>query len=129
MKVSNLIKILGMVCVIALLSGCAAVVVGAGAGAGAYAYKAGEMKSVLDASMDNTWKAVEKTVQEMGFVVETKMKDALAAKVEARGANDKKITIKLRSLTSKTTEVRIRVGLFGDELYSQQILQKIRSHI
>jgi len=113
------------------LTGCAAALVGAGAGAGvgAYAYSKGELKSVETASVDKVWKAVEKTVDEMGFVVQSKSKDALAGIVEAQGANDKKITIKINFVTEKTTEVKIRVGFFGNETYSYQILKTIRSHL
>jgi hypothetical protein len=117
--------------VLLFITGCAAAVVGAGAGAGigAYAYSKGELKSVEAASIDKVWKAVEKTVEEMGFVVEVKSKDALTGILEARGANDKKITIKIGFMTEKTTEVKIRVGFFGNETYSYQILKTIRSHL
>jgi ATP:corrinoid adenosyltransferase len=76
-------------------SGCAAAVVGAGAGVGTYAYAKGEMKSVEQATMDKAWNAVEKTVKDMGFVVESQSHDALISEIEARGAGDKKITNKL----------------------------------
>lgn len=110
-------------------SGCAAVVVGAGAGAGAYAYSKGEMKSVEAASLDKVYKAVEKTVKDMGFVVESKSKDALVGEVVCKGAGDKTIKIKLKFMTEKTTEVRIRVGLWGDENFSYQILKNIRENL
>lgn len=112
-------------------TGCALFVAGAGAGAGvgAYAYSKGELKSVESAPLNKVWDAVEKTVNKMEFVLESKSKDALAGKLIARGANDKKITIELRFVTEKTTEVRIRVGFFGDETYSYQILKTIREYL
>jgi len=114
-----------------LITGCAAVVVGAGAGAGvgAYAYSKGEMKSVEAASLDKVYNAVEKTVTEMNFVVESKSKDYLVAEVICKGAGDKTIKIKLKFVTDKTTEVRIRVGFWGDENFSYQILKKIRDNL
>ncbi|MCX7871888.1 MAG: DUF3568 domain-containing protein [Verrucomicrobiae bacterium] len=111
------------------LSGCAAVVVGAGAGAGAYAYSKGELQSAEAASLDKVYKAVEKTVAEMNFVLESKSKDALVGEVICKGAGDKTIKIKLKFITDKTTEIRIRVGFWGDENFSYQILKKIRDNL
>lgn len=132
----NLIEVVSsFICVLLLsvatmfMSGCAAVVVGAGAGAGAYAYSKGELKSVEAASLDKVYKAVEKTVTEMNFVVETKSKDALVGEVVCKGAGDKTIKIKLKFVTDKTTEVSIRVGFWGDENFSYQILKKIRDNL
>ena len=54
-------------------------------------------------------------------------KDAFNAELTARGSGDKKIQIKLQKKTEKVTEIKIRVGLFGDESMSRQILDKIKS--
>ena len=122
-------SLMASVTIAVFFSGCVAAVVGAGAGVGTYAYVKGEMKSVEQASLDKTWSAVEKTVKDMGFFVVSKSRDALAGVVEARGAGDKKITIKVSLVTDKTTEVGIRVGTFGDEKYSYQILENIRKNM
>ncbi|MCX7872799.1 MAG: DUF3568 domain-containing protein, partial [Verrucomicrobiae bacterium] len=112
-----------------VLTGCAAVALGAGAGVGAYAYSKGELKSVEAASIDKVFKATEKAVTEMNFVIESKSKDALAGEVVCKGASDKTIKIKLKFVTEKTTEIRIRVGFWGNETFSYQILKKIRDNL
>lgn len=124
-------SLMASVTIAVFFSGCvaAAVGVGAGAGAGTYAYVKGEMKSVEQATLEKTWSAVEKTVKEMGFIVESQSHDALAGTIEARGAGNKKITIKVVLVTDKTTEVRIRIGTFGDEKFSYQILDRIRKNM
>ena len=113
-----------------LFTGCiAALVAGAAVGAGAVAYKGGELIATESASMDKTWSATEKAFKELQLLGEAKEKDALAARMEATGAGSKRIVVKLRNQGDKLTEVRIRVGIFGDEGYSRKILEKIKSHL
>jgi hypothetical protein len=119
----------GLALLLATSAGCIAVVAGAAAGGGAYAYSKGEVVSSEPTTLDRTWKAVEAGVKELQFVVEVKEKDALSARMETRGANDKRVIIKLRNINEKVTEIRIRVGLFGDESYSRQVLDKVRANL
>lgn len=45
-----------------------------------------------------------------------------------RNSADKKMLIKLKKVSDGATEIRIRVGTFGDESMSRLILDKIKSH-
>ena len=112
-------------------SGCALFVVGAAAGAGAagYAYVSGELKSTESASLERTRSAALAAMKDLQFVVTSQSKDALEAEVTARNSSDKKITIKLKKISEAATELRIRVGTFGDEPLSRVILEKIRKHL
>jgi hypothetical protein len=62
----------------------------------------------------------------LGFTVTSKEKDAISGELIARGASDKKITVKLKKQTEEVTEIRIRIGTFGDESMSRQILEEIK---
>jgi hypothetical protein len=113
-------------------AGCAAVVVGgavAAAGVGTYAYVNGEMKGTEAVSLDRAWKASQATMADLEYPILKKTKDALQAELTARTAADKKILIKLKRVSNEVTEIRIRVGTFGDESMSQLILDKIKSHL
>lgn len=112
-------------------SGCAAValVAGGGAGAGAVAYVRGELKSTEEAPIDKTWQAVQKAIEELEFLVTSQQKDAFSANLIVRTAADKKIEINLQRVSEKLTEVRIRVGIFGDESLSRLILERIKKHL
>ncbi|MHB8522060.1 MAG: DUF3568 family protein [Limisphaerales bacterium] len=116
------------------LSGCAvllvggAVAAGAAAGVGATAYAKGELSSVEHVTLDQAWKAVPAAMKDFGVVVVDKGKDGLSGKVEGRAEGDKKIIVKLKTVGKGETEVRIRVGTFGDEVISRQILEGIRKH-
>jgi len=64
----------------------------------------------------------------MGFTVKTKEKDSLSAKLVAVTAGNKNINISLKRKSDNLTEIAIRVGKFGDESMSQQILEEIKKH-
>ncbi|MCF6159345.1 MAG: DUF3568 family protein [wastewater metagenome] len=109
-------------------SGCAALV-GGGIAAGTVTYILGELKSIEESSLESTWEAAQKTMEDLEFVVTSKEKDALTARLIARGANDKKIVVRLKKISEELTEVRIRVGTFGDESLARQILEKLKKNL
>lgn len=116
---------------LALTTGCILVAAGAGAaaGVGTFAYVRGELKSTLDASLDRTWRATQTAMKDLKFAVTKEQKDALQAELTGRTAADKKVLVKLVKLTNNATEVRIRVGTFGDESLSKLILEKIKANL
>ncbi|MBI4660270.1 MAG: DUF3568 family protein [Verrucomicrobia bacterium] len=118
-------------CGLVLLSGCAAALLtgGAAAGAGAVAYVRGELKSTEAAALEKVWTATLAAMSDLEFSVTKKEKDALSARAVARGANDKKIQVDLKRLSDRDTEVRIRVGILGDESISRQVLDKIKKRL
>ncbi len=119
-----------MAMVLALGSGCAVLLIGGGvaAGAGGVAYVEGELQSSEAVAFDKAWDATLAAMKDMDYGVTDKQKDAASAKITARGAGDKKITINLDKVSVSVTKITIRVGTFGDETLSRQILDKIKSH-
>jgi Protein of unknown function (DUF3568) len=115
--------------VIAMTSGCIALAVGAAAGVGTYAYVEGIMKTTLEANLDRTWDATQKSVEQLQFTVKSSSKDALQAKLVAREANNTDVKIYLERKGDNLTEVSIRVGVFGDEAQSRLILDKIKQNL
>ena len=111
-------------------NGCPAIFVGAAAGgaagAGAVAYIGGELKSTEEVSLNRAWKATERAMHDLDFRITDKAKDALEAQLKASGAGGKKIQVVLKRISKGRTEIRIRVGTFGDESLSLQILDKIK---
>src|SRR3972149_3516137 len=110
-------------------SGCAALLIGGGAGAGTVAYLKGELKSTEEASIDKTWQAAQETMNDLEFVITSKEKDTFSAKLIAYRANDKKVEMYLQKASENTTEVKIRVGVFGDESLSRIILESLTKHL
>ena len=116
--------------VLMLQSGCALLVVGAaaGAGVGTYAYVDGELKQTDTVSYDTAYNATLAAMKDYGYAVVDNQKDAVTAKITARSTSDKRIYVTLIKQSPTSTEIRIRVGTFGDKDQSEQILTKIKSH-
>ena len=131
MKTLSWLVLLGVVGVLLTTAGCALFLVGAAAGAGAagYAYVNGELKSTESASLEQTTRATLAAMKDLEYPVTSQAKDALSAELTARNASDKKIVVRLKKISDTTTEVRIRVGTFGDESLSRVVLEKIKKHL
>ncbi len=109
-----------------VLGGC--VVAAIGAGAGTVAYVRGDLEVTESAKLDAVYRATEKAVTKLELNVTSKTKDALSAKVVARDAQDKKITIRLKATAEGSTTISIRIGFFGDEAKSRIIYDKIKKN-
>ena len=107
------------------LSGCIAVAAGAGAGAVAYAGR--DLETNLNADYNKVVDSARKAIKELEFARVSENKDALKAVLIARTALDKKVDITITYSAKKLTNIKIRVGLFGDEQMSLSILDKIKS--
>jgi len=127
MRKGQIFLVLLLVSPVVLVEGC--VVVAAGGAAGTVAYIRGDLEAVEAKDIETVYKATEKAIEELGLVVSKKTKDALSAKIIARDAQDKKITIKLSATTEETTKLSIRIGMFGNETKSRLIYQKIRDNL
>jgi len=107
------------------LSGCLAVA--AGAGASAVAYARGDLETSLNADYGKVVASARSAVTELEFAKVSENKDALKAVLVARTALDKKVEITIANSGKKLTNIKIRVGVFGDESLSMAILDKIKS--
>jgi hypothetical protein len=112
-----------------LALGCAAAVIGGAAGASAVLYSKGELKSTENAPIDKVYDAAIETMNSMHLDVVSKDKDALNAKLLAKKENGDNIDIKLEQKPNNLTEMKIRVGAFGDEDQARLIQEKIRERI
>jgi hypothetical protein len=114
-------------------TGCPPVIIGAaagvGVGAGTVAYVGGELKSTEKVSLDRAWGATQTAMGDLGFAITDRHKDVFNAELNARGVEVKKIRIALKKISDTSTEFKIRVGVFGDEAKSRQILQTIKQRL
>ncbi|MHC4438571.1 MAG: DUF3568 family protein [Planctomycetota bacterium] len=111
-----------------LLQGCVVAAVGLGA-AGTIAYVRGDLQAVESESIDEVYEATLKALEELELLPTRKTKDALGAEIVTYDAQDKKITIKLKSTADETTKLSIRIGVFGSETKSRLLYQKIRDNL
>ncbi len=109
-----------------ITSGCVAIVAG-GAGAGTMAYLRGELQGSVAADIGRTQRAAEQVVSAKGLVQVSAESDDLSGEIIARTADDKRVRIALKRSSDRVTEVRIRVGTFGDEMLSRDLFESIRA--
>jgi uncharacterized protein DUF3568 len=117
--------------VLVLSGGCIAPVLilgGVAVGAGAVVYVNGELKDTEAVTYDNAYDATLAAMSDLKYTVVSQQKDVLTAQIMARSASDTKIQVTLNKQSGTVTEIRIRVGTFGDEALSKAILDKIKSH-
>ena len=107
------------------LSGC--LMVAAGAGASAVAYVRGDLETNLNYDYNKVVDSARNAVKDLEFARVSENKDALKAVLVARTAMDKKVEITITNSGKKLTNIKIRVGLFGDEALSMSILDKIKA--
>jgi hypothetical protein len=112
---------------VAGLSGC--ILAAAGAGAGAIAYVRGDLDANLDSTYDKAVEASRKALADLEFIRISENKDALKAVLVSRTAMDKKVEITISNSANRLTNIKIRVGIFGDEQVSRTILEKIRARL
>jgi hypothetical protein len=79
--------------------------------------------------LDLVWQVALEVMQDLQFPLTSQGKDALTGELTARTAQDKKVHRQLKKLTKQTTELRIRVGAFGDEALSLLIEDRIKKKL
>jgi hypothetical protein len=117
--------------VLVLCNGCVLLLAGgaAAAGAGAVVYIDGELKDSEAASLDRTRVATLAAFKDMRFGVVGDESTAFKQTISVRTGSDKKIQVTLEKESSTVTTIHIRVGVFGDETLSRQLLDRIKSHL
>ena len=121
-KILMLLVVSGML----LSSGCVAVIA---AGVAGVAYVNGEAKRSYAAGMDECKAGVEKSLIGLEYKIIAQTGDKLEYKFEARTGEDKAITVILKAATGDTTEIAVRVGVFGDKKKSMLIHEEFVKNI
>ncbi len=101
----------------------------AAVGTGAYFYIKGDLKRNYEASMDKTWQAAVRAVEELKLAPESKKNDAFGGVIEGKMADGKSFSINVKRLGENSTEVGVRIGTFGDRVKSEAIHDKILSKL
>ena len=119
--------------VLFVITSCAAPLIplaaGAGAGAGGYAWYKGELTRNFERPMGAAYAASLNAVKSMGLSVSKKAKGPFEARVETMLADGKGVFIKIKKVSSKSSEISIRVGAFGNEEKSSHIMRQIEKRL
>ena len=110
--------------------GCTALIFGGGAvaGAGMVAYARGEIRVTEDVNLSRAWSATQSAVDDLALTVVERERDNLGARLVALDRDSNRVKVRLEKLP-RFTEIRIRVGFFGDEKLSRSLLEWIRQRL
>jgi hypothetical protein len=112
-----------------LTTGCFVLAAGAAAGAGTVAYVRGELDATLDRNYEATVRGANLAIQQLEFAKTSEAKDAISDVIKGRTGQDKRVEIDVTRLGDNLTRVQIRIGIFGDEMISRTILDKMKQNL
>lgn len=115
-----------------LTAGCGAVALLATGGAlttGTYAWIKGELRQTYPATYDAVWIAASDALQSLEMPVVSQQRDALKGTIMAKRADGSDVRIDVKYLTDKTTQVGVRIGLFGDQADSARVHETIQARL
>lgn len=121
-------------CTICVLAGLMLAVCGCGRpnliGTDAAVYSRGKLYAVAGRDMNSVYSATQKALKQLELEVIEQAKDVFIAKIVAKAADGKKITIWIEPGPDDSSELSIRTGKFGgNESRSRVIYEKIRQNL
>lgn len=111
------------------LTGCVPLLVGAAVGAGGVTYVNGALVRNIDETVKDVHKASLDALKELDYFITQDELNKRSAAVLAETEKGKKIRINIEALTEYVSEIRIRVGMFGDQDLSHEILSAIEKRL
>jgi Protein of unknown function (DUF3568) len=116
----------GLMVMVSLLTGCAALFLGAAAGsvAGALYYK-GELQADVEATPQAVITATEKAFRDLLWAKETASASTTDGLATARTATGKEVKVTVTTKTPEVSTLGIRIGTFGDENLSRLLYDRI----
>jgi len=121
--------VLASALLLGLQSGCGIFLLAGGAGAGGILYATGELKASEPHPLQAVIDASRTAISELSYDPiddDRATVDEKSARIVARTASGDDVDIRLHRRNAGRTDVRIRVGVFGDETLSRLILEKIQ---
>jgi len=131
MKKTLLRLLIGVVLVVMLASqmGCVAAAVGAAAGAGTVVYIKGNLEETIGQPTPTVHRAVIASLRDLKVPILEDQNDQMNAKVKSQFADNTHIWINVDSISATASKLSIRVGTFGEEYRSRQILDRIHRYL
>jgi hypothetical protein len=118
----------GTIALVVLTLGCESPIHDTGPDARAD-YEWGTLGATLDYPLNLAFPAAKQALRELDVTILVDEQDDLAGQLLARDAHDETITIELEALPRSRTQMKIRVGSFGDKNKSSVIFTRIMENL
>ena len=112
-------------------AGCPAVFFGAGAavGAGALVWQSGWLKGTIPEPIERVHRAAKAAVADLKATLVGDTLKGKAGVVDATMPDGRRVVVETKALGEKLTQVRIRVGIWGDQAASLGLLEQMKKHL
>jgi hypothetical protein len=129
MKSQKLFALVGVIAAASSMSGCVALAVGAAGSAAGVVYVKGRLVDKVDAPVERVYNATLATLGSKGLPIKEKELNIDSANIRSEYKDDEDIRIEIEAITSQVSEIRIRVGLTGDQGRSIDLLDGIKGRL
>jgi hypothetical protein len=96
-----------------LISGCAALVIGAGAGTGAYTYANGELVRSYPATYTRTMEVCTQVLNDLNMPIREQTSDGVRTTIATERKDGTAMTLKITIVGLDVTELSVRTGVVG----------------
>lgn len=124
--IARIAALAALAALVAVAAGCGALLLVGGAGTSAIAFATGELRSTEKTSLAELDAACATAVDVLGYAEIETERNADHIRWRARTAAGDPVDIRLIAKKSDRTELRIRIGVFGDEAKSRLVLEQIQ---
>lgn len=111
------------------LTGCGALLLVGGAGTSAIAFATGELQSSEPHSLDTIDQACALALDEMAYSEIDVEREADRIRWRAKTSGGDPVDVQLHAKGPQTTDLRIRIGVFGNEARSRLLLEQIHQSL
>lgn len=108
-----------------VLSGCGALLLVGGAGSSAIAFATGELQSTEAHPLDEFDAACAVALDEMAYSEIDVVREADRIRWRAKTSGGDPVDVRLQAKGPQETDLRIRIGVFGNESRSRLLLEQI----
>ncbi len=110
------------------LPGCGVLILG-GAAAGTVGYVSGDLSATLDGTFEEVIRATDQAIADNSITQTSRNAGRYSGVYQLRTSQGDKVALNIAYATKDLTNITIRVGVFGDEPLSYQILNEIQSRL
>jgi len=93
------------------------------------AFEAGELRSTQEAPLSRVDSACEQAIERLGYEDVEIERETDRIRYRARSVGGEPVDIRLVANDSEHTDVRIRIGILGDETTSRLVLEEIHQSL
>jgi len=114
---------------IALATGCGTLLKLAGSEADAIVFESGELRTIEEVPLAELDLACQKAVEMLGYEEIERTYEADSMRLTARTVGGEPVELQLAATRPRRTELRIRIGVLGNEARSRLVLEQIHQSL